>query len=118
MDTLLCFVELIWMQEVKTYLRTGKMPKTLNLIHKQKLARKAKPFIMKEGIMYRVGQDNKMWRCLTTSEAQIVLKELHGVARKHIAIDFTTRTFWVQDIDWWPILFKDTHDFRRSYDNY
>jgi len=27
--------------------------------------------------MYKVGQDNKMRRCLTISKAHIVLKELH-----------------------------------------
>jgi hypothetical protein len=49
------------------------MPKNLNLAQKQKLARKLEPFILKEGIMYKMGQDNKMRRCLTTSKAQIVL---------------------------------------------
>jgi hypothetical protein len=57
------------MQEVKSYLKTCQMPKTLNLAQKQKLVRKEKPFILKEGIIYRVGQDNKMCKCLTTSEA-------------------------------------------------
>jgi hypothetical protein len=66
-DASLFFVEPIWMQEVKTYLETSQMPKTLNLVHKYKLARKAKPFTLKEGTMYKVGQDNKMCRCLTTS---------------------------------------------------
>jgi hypothetical protein len=41
------------------------MPKTLNLILKQKLARKAKPFTLKKGIMYIVGQDNKMCKGAT-----------------------------------------------------
>jgi len=45
------------------------MLKTPNLAQKQKLARKAEPFILKDGIMYRMGQDNKMCRCLTTSKA-------------------------------------------------
>jgi hypothetical protein len=45
------------------------MPKTLNLSHKHKLAKKAKPFTLKKGIMYRMGQDNTLRRCLTTSEA-------------------------------------------------
>jgi hypothetical protein len=36
-----------------------------------------KPFTLNEGIMYRVGQDNKMCRCLTTSKAHSVFKELH-----------------------------------------
>jgi hypothetical protein len=65
------------MQEVKSYLETSQMSKTLNLVQKQKLARKVEPFIMKEGIMHKVGQDNKMCKCLTTLEAWVVLKELH-----------------------------------------
>jgi hypothetical protein len=32
MDASLFFVEHIWMQEVKTYLEIGEMPKTLNLV--------------------------------------------------------------------------------------
>jgi hypothetical protein len=51
------------------------MPKTLNLAQKQKLARKVKLFTLKEGIMYKMGQDNKLCRCLTTLKAQIILKE-------------------------------------------
>jgi len=69
MDASLFFVEPLWMQEVKTYLEISQMPKTLNLVQKQKLAKKVVTFIFKEGIMYRVGQDNRLCRCLTTSKA-------------------------------------------------
>ncbi len=42
--------------------------------------------------MYKVGQDNKMRRCLTTSKAQIILKELHeGVDGKRFAPNITTK---------------------------
>jgi hypothetical protein len=92
MDTLLFSIEPISIQEVKTYLETCQIPKTLNLAQKQKLAIKAKAFILKEGIMYRVGQDNKMHRCLTSSKAHIVLKELHeGVARGHFVADIIAK---------------------------
>ncbi len=80
-DSSLFSVELIWMQEVRSYLKIDQMLETLNRAKKQKLAKKATHFTLKEGKLYRVGQDNKLRRCLTTSEAQIVLKELHeGVA--------------------------------------
>jgi hypothetical protein len=46
--------------------REGQMSKTLNLIQKQKLTRKVKFFILKEGIMYKVGQNNRMHKCSTT----------------------------------------------------
>jgi hypothetical protein len=50
------------------------MLEILNLAQKQKLAKKVKPFTLKKRIMYRVGQDKKIHRCLTTSKAQIILK--------------------------------------------
>ncbi len=100
------------MQEVKSYLKTIEM-----LVQKQKLAKKAEPFTLKEGIMYRVGQDNKMHKCLTISEAQIILKELHeGVARGHFVANITPKKILGARY-WWPTLFKDIHEFCRSYDN-
>jgi hypothetical protein len=45
------------------------MPKTLNLTQKQKLAKKEEPFTLKEGIMYKVGQDNRMCTYLTILKA-------------------------------------------------
>jgi hypothetical protein len=97
--------------KLKIFLKTCQIPKTLNLVQKQKLARKAKPFILKEGIMYIVGQDNRMRRCLATSKAWIVLEELHeGVLGGHFAANIVAK----KNLDvcyWWPILFKDTHDF-------
>jgi hypothetical protein len=41
------------------------------------LAKKAEPFALKGGSMYKMGPNNKMCRCLTTSEALIILEELH-----------------------------------------
>jgi hypothetical protein len=94
------------------------MPKTLNLDQKQKLARKVKPFTLKKGTMYKVGQDNKMHKCLTTSKAHIVLKELHeGVAIGHFVIDIIAKKILDAGY-WWPTLFKDIHEFYKSCDNY
>jgi hypothetical protein len=68
--------------------------------------------------MYKVGQDNIMRKCLITSEAQIVLKELHeGVVRRHFVANIIVKK--ILDVGyWWPTLFKHTHDFCRSCDNY
>jgi hypothetical protein len=42
--------------------------------------------------MYKVGQYNKLRKCLTTSKAQIVLKELHeGVARGHFVANIIVK---------------------------
>jgi hypothetical protein len=42
--------------------------------------------------MYKMGVDNRMHRCLTTSEAQIILKKLHeGMVRGHFVIDIIVK---------------------------
>jgi hypothetical protein len=47
-----------------------------------------------------------------------VLKELHeGVAGGHFVANITAKK--ILDVGyWWPTLFKDTHEFCRSCDNY
>ncbi len=42
--------------------------------------------------MYRMGQDNRLCRCLTSIKAQIVLKELHeGVVRGHFVANIIAK---------------------------
>ncbi len=84
----------------------------MNLIQKQKLAKKVEPFTLKEGNMFKVGQNNILHKCLTTWEAYIVLKELHKVAKIPFVVDITTKK--ILDVGyWWPTLFKDTRDFAK-----
>jgi hypothetical protein len=67
--------------------------------------------------MYKVGQNNKMRKCLTTLEAHIVFKELHeGLARGHFVANITSKKIFNARY-WWPTLFKDIHDFCKSYDS-
>ncbi len=67
----------------------------------------------------KVGQKGKTFyfeRCLTTSKAQIVLQELHGVVGRHFVTNITTKKILDAGY-WWPTLFKNTHDFCKCYDN-
>jgi len=41
--------------ESKNLFKDMHMPRTMNITEKQKLAKKAKPFTLKEGIMYKAG---------------------------------------------------------------
>jgi hypothetical protein len=34
--------------------------------------KRAKPFTFKNGELYKMGQDNILWRCLTTTKAKMV----------------------------------------------
>jgi hypothetical protein len=43
------------------------MEEFLSTWQKQQLARRAKPFIMKEDVLYKMGKDNKLRWCLSTT---------------------------------------------------
>jgi hypothetical protein len=58
-----------------------------------------------------------MHRCLTTLETSIILKELHEGVVGHFATNITTKKFMDAKY-WWQTLFKDTHKFCKSCDNY
>ncbi len=57
--------------------------------------------------MYRVVQDNKLCRCLTTSKAHMVLKELHeGMVGRNFVVNIITAKKILDARYWWPTLFK------------
>jgi len=59
-----------------------------------------------------------MCRCLTTSKTHTIFKGLHeGVVGGHFVTNITAKK--ITDASyWWPILFKDIHEFCRRCDNY
>ncbi len=64
-----------------------------------------------------MGQANRVHKCLTILETQIVLKELHeGVVGGHFVADIIAKKI-LDARYWWPTLFKDIHDFCRTYEN-
>jgi hypothetical protein len=61
---------------------------------KARLAKRIEPFPIKNGVIYRMGQDNKLKRCMSTIEAKMVTKKLHeGVLRGHFATKITQKKF-------------------------
>jgi hypothetical protein len=60
-----------------------------------------------------MGQDNRLQRCLTTIEVQMVMRKLHeGQFRRHFATKITQR----KTLDaryWWPTLYKHVYDYYR-----
>jgi hypothetical protein len=47
------------------------------MYQKQRLVGKVEPFTLKNGELYKMGHDNKLQQCLTTTKAQMVMKKLH-----------------------------------------
>ncbi len=71
------FVLYKMLNDVKKKLKTKQIKGTLLVQQKQRLIKRAKPFTLKNGELYIMGQNNKLQQCLTTRKAQMVMKELH-----------------------------------------
>jgi hypothetical protein len=63
------YTEPKWLNDVKEFLRTCKIEGRLHAQQKQRLVKKIEPFTLKNGELYRMGQGNRLQRCLTTIEA-------------------------------------------------
>jgi len=63
-----------------------------------------------------MGQDNRLWWCLTTIDVQMMMKELHeGPSWGHFATKITQKK--ILDVGyWWPTMYKDMHDDCKSCD--
>jgi hypothetical protein len=68
-------VQSIWLKEVREYLKIRQILNAMMLPHKQKLARKVKPFTMKDGMFYKFGCDNNLKQNL--EEVIVIFKEVH-----------------------------------------
>ncbi len=56
-------------ENVKEFLREGQIEGTLLVQKKQRLVRRTEPFTLKNGELYRMGQDNRLRRCLIITKA-------------------------------------------------
>jgi hypothetical protein len=56
-DASLFYIELDWLNDVKEILRTSQIKGIFSIQQKQRLVRRAKPFTLKNGELYKMGQD-------------------------------------------------------------
>ena len=70
-DAKLFSTELVWLQEVSTYLTTGLLPLTMSLEDKKWLVLRSLPFTMVNGQLYRLGMDYVLRKCIQPYKVEI-----------------------------------------------
>jgi hypothetical protein len=75
-------IETSWMTPIISYLQGGILPSDRHEARRLKVC--ASRFVMLQGILYKKGFSLPYLRCLTLTEAEYVLKEIHeGICRNH-----------------------------------
>lgn len=92
------------------YLKNGYAPMQLSYKIERALKLKARQNQIINNVLYRINYDSIFLRCLETSEAEKVLRELHDgyfggdtIAYKILHVGY-----------YWPTFFKDAHDHVRK----
>jgi hypothetical protein len=92
------------------------MLKVLTNTKKQWLAKWTEPFVLQEGILYIMDQNNIFWCYVAIEEAHKILWELHeGFGGGHFVANIIAKKIF--DVGyWWPTLSHDATKYYTSYD--
>ena len=96
------------------YLKNGYAPPNLDHTKKRALRLNAKQYQLVNDVLFRINYDSVLLRCLEKAKAEKVLQELHdGPTGGHYAGDATAHKI-LRAGYYWPILFKDSHNYVRK----
>ena len=102
--------------EILTYLETNLMPAGYSPLQVQTLIWQSALYSLIGGVLYKLGKDGVLRRCINPSKVQDILEGCHtNPCGGHFAEEATARKALLAGY-WWPSLFKDAHEFTRKCD--
>jgi transposase InsO family protein len=103
-------------QGIIEYLQSGSYPANLNREEKSVFQHQVAPYSLIRGILFRMGADDKLRRCLEPEDRRPVIRALHeGPAGGHFAAVSTMARIREAGY-WWPHLNRDVKEFVRECD--
>ncbi|KAL3693085.1 hypothetical protein R1sor_006736 [Riccia sorocarpa] len=105
-----------WKEQLRHYLETGQTPLDLTPAKVKSFHINALPFTLIQGVLYRMGPDNVLRRCLSAEEIPTVLKASHtDEAGGHFSGKLTARKIYLSGY-WWPTVHTDCANYVRRCD--
>ena len=102
--------------EIRDFLYSGSLPPGLNREEKSIFVHNAGPYTLVKDILFKVGADEKIRRCVEEDEKQTIMYALHfGPSGGHFAAGVTVTKIRDQGY-WWPSMGKDVRKFVQSCD--
>jgi hypothetical protein len=103
-------------QSTIDYLASGQYPDRLSREEKIIFQFRMAPFCLIKGVLFRMGADDKLRRCLEPGQRQLVIRTLHeGPAGGHFAALNTVLRIRTAGY-WWPHLNRDVRRFVQTCD--
>ena len=103
-------------QDIIDYLVRSTYPEQMNREEKEIFQRKVTPYTLIRGVLFKLGADDILRRCLEPSERRKVIQALHaGSSGGHFAFVSTVNRIRSAGY-WWLYLHRDVRNFVRSCD--
>lgn len=102
--------------EIVQMLTNGIFPPNLSPEQKAVFLHKIGPYTLRTGILYRLGPDQQLKRCLETKEIPRVIAAIHEEQLGgHYAVNITVKK--IRDAGyWWPSMHRDTYKYIQGCD--
>ena len=102
--------------EIISYLVDQTYPAGLSREEKSMFQSKVAPYTIIQGVLFRIGADEQLKRCLEKRERKQVMRALHsGPSGRHFAATTTANRIRSAGY-WWPYLVRDVKAYVRSCD--
>ena len=99
--------------EILTYLEKNQTPVGYSPLQIQTLIWQSALYSLIGGVLYKLGNDGVLCRCINPSEVQDILEGCHTKPYGgHFAGESTVRKAFLTGY-WWSSLFKDAHEFTK-----
>lgn len=100
-----------WYMSVGEYLSTIRFPEDMPLGEQRKLVLRSKIFQLIDGLLYKMGLDQVLRRCVMEEEVSRALREAHeGPAGGHMGPDTMAWKVLLAGL-WWPTLYNDAREW-------
>ena len=97
-------------EDIRKYLETGEFPEE-GKQKRQIFAYKVGPYTLRNGILFKLGADQKLRRCVTTVDIPRVLYAYHtGMEGGHFAAEATVKKIRTAGY-WWTTMIKDVYQY-------
>lgn len=102
--------------ELMNYLSTREFPQNFTEKQKKRLIDKSKPYTLLDGVLFKLGHDGVLRRCVHPSEVQAILQCCHDSCCGGHFAGFVTAKKVLHSGYWWLSLFKDAAKFVKKCD--
>jgi hypothetical protein len=103
-------------QDIIDYLVQSKYPEQMSREEKEIFQRKVSPYTLIRGVLFKLGADDVLRRCLEPPDQRKVIRALHaGDSGGHFASVSTVNRIRSAGY-WWPYLHRDVRNFVQSCD--